>query len=164
MRAALRSHRGRRHQSQGRRAGGRIAECQQKLNDNGYVSAFPTELFDRLDSREKVWAPLYTLHKIMAGLLDMKTQAGNKQALEVLVKLAAWVDAWTAAKTEEHMQDILNTEYGGMNEVLYNLAAVTGDDRWARTGDRFTKKVFFTPLAMRRDELKGLHMNTHVPR
>ena len=94
-----------------------------------------------------VWAPYYTLHKIMAGLLDMKTQAGNDQALEVLVKLAGWVDAWTAAKTEAHMQDILNTEYGGMNEVLYNLAAVTGDDRWARVGDRFTKKVFFTPLA-----------------
>jgi DUF1680 family protein len=140
-----------------------IAECQAKLNQNGYVSAFPAELFDRLDRRTNVWAPYYTLHKIMAGLLDMKTHAGNDQALEILVELAGWVDAWTAAKTEEHMQDILNTEYGGMNEVLYNLAAVTGDDRWARTGDRFTKKVFFTPLAMRRDELKGQHMNTHVP-
>ena len=140
-----------------------IAACQAKLNLNGYVSAFPAELFDRLDRRVNVWAPYYTLHKIMAGLLDMKTQAGNEQALEVLVKLADWVDAWTAAKTEAHMQDILNTEYGGMNEVLYNLAAVTGDNRWAKTGDRFTKKVFFTPLAMRRDELKGQHMNTHVP-
>ena len=140
-----------------------LAECQQKLNQNGYLSAFPTELFDRLDRRENVWAPYYTLHKIMAGLLDMKTQAANDQALDVLVKLAGWVDAWTAAKSEDHMQDILNTEYGGMNELLYNLAAVTGDDRWARTGDRFTKKVFFNPLAMRRDELKGQHMNTHVP-
>ena len=107
--------------------------------------------------------PFYTMHKIMAGLLDMKTQAGNDQALDVVVKMAGWVDAWTAAKTEAHMQDILNTEYGGMNEVLYNLAAVTGDDRWARTGDRFTKKIFFTPLALRHDELKGQHMNTHVP-
>ncbi len=66
-----------------------IAECQAKLNQNGYVSAFPTELFDRLDRRANVWAPYYTLHKIMAGLLDMKTQAGNDQALDVLVKLAA---------------------------------------------------------------------------
>ena len=105
----------------------------------------------------------YTLHKIMAGLLDMKTQAGNDQALEVLVKLAGWVDAWTAAKTEEHMQEILNTEYGGMNEVLYNLAAVTGDDRWAERATASPRRCFFTPLAMRRDELKGLHMNTHVP-
>jgi len=47
--------------------------------------------------------------------------------------------------------------------VLYQLAAVTKDDRWARTGDRFTKKIFFTPLAQRRDELMQLHVNTHVP-
>jgi DUF1680 family protein len=140
-----------------------LAECQVRLNQNGYVSAFPSEHFDRLDRLQKVWAPFYVIHKIMAGLLDMKTQAGNDQAFDALLKLAAWVDAWTASKTEEHMQEILNNEYGGMNEVLYNLAAVTSDDRWARTGDRFTKKVFFTPLAMRRDELKGQHMNTHVP-
>jgi DUF1680 family protein len=140
-----------------------LAECQAKLNDNGYLSAFPTEYFDRLDQRKNVWAPYYTLHKIMAGLLDMKTQAGNDQALDVVVKMAGWVDTWTASKPEDHMQDILNTEYGGMNDVLYNLAAVTGDDRWARTGDRFTKKIFFTPLALRCDALKGQHMNTHVP-
>ncbi len=140
-----------------------IAECQAKLNQNGYVSAFPAEFFDRLDRRENVWAPFYTLHKIMAGLLEMKMHAANDQALDVVVKMAAWVDAWTASKSDEHMQDILNTEYGGMNEVLYNLAAVTGNDRWARTGDRFTKKIFFTPLALRKDELKGQHMNTHVP-
>jgi uncharacterized protein len=140
-----------------------LAECQTKLNDNGYLSAFPTELFDRLDELKKVWAPYYTLHKIMAGLLDMKTQANNDQALDVLVKVAGWVDGWTAPKSEEHMQQILNNEFGGMNEVLYNLAAVTGDDRWASTGDRFTKKVFFTPLALRQDRLKGQHMNTHVP-
>lgn len=140
-----------------------IAECQDKLNDNGYVSAFPTELFDRLDRGQRVWAPYYTLHKIMAGLYDMNLHAKNQQALDVLTKLAGWVDAWTASKSEAHMQQILNVEYGGMNEVLYNLAALTGDDRWARTGDRFTKKVFFTPLALRQDPLKGLHMNTHVP-
>jgi len=140
-----------------------IAECQDKLDSNGYVSAFPAEFFNRLDRRESVWAPFYSLHKIMAGLLDMYVHAGNSQALDVLVKLAGWVDAWTADKPEEHMQDILNTEYGGMNEMLYNLAAATGDDHWAQTGDRFTKKIFFTPLALRQDELKGLHCNTHMP-
>ncbi len=140
-----------------------IAECQCKLNENGYVSAFPSELFDRLDRRERVWAPFYTLHKIMAGLLDVHVYAGNRQALDVVTQLAGWVDAWTASKTHEHMQDILNTEYGGMNDVLYNLAAVTKDARWVRTGDRFTKEKFFNPLASNRDELKGLHANTHMP-
>ena len=140
-----------------------IAECQAHLNANGYVSAFPEELFVRLDKREKVWAPFYTLHKLMAGLLDMNTHSNNQQALDVLLQLAAWVDTWTASKPEDHMQDILKTEFGGMSEVLYNLAAVTGNDRWAITGDRFIKKIFFTPLALRRDELKGLHCNTHMP-
>lgn len=140
-----------------------IARCQSQLNANGYVSAFPEEFFDRLDHRDKVWAPFYTIHKIMAGLLDMYAQAANRQGFKVLLGLAGWVDRWTAGKSEEHMQDILNTEFGGMNEVLYNLALVSGDDKWARTGDRFTKKKFFNPLAKQQDLLKGLHVNTHIP-
>src|ERR1039457_140449 len=140
-----------------------LAKCQQKLGPSGYLSAFPTEWFDRLDARQPVWAPFYTIHKIMAGMFDMYRLAGNKQALEVLEGMSGWADGWSASKTEEHMQDILNTEYGGMNDVLYNLAAATGDDRWAKAGDRFTKKRFFNPLALRRDELRGLHVNTHIP-
>jgi DUF1680 family protein len=140
-----------------------LAKCQRKLGPSGYLSAFPTEWFERLDARKPVWAPFYTIHKIMAGMLDMYRLAGNKQALEVLEGMSRWADEWSASKSEAHMQDILETEYGGMNEVLYNLAAVTGDDRWARAGDRFTKKRFFNPLALRKDELTGLHVNTHIP-
>jgi DUF1680 family protein len=140
-----------------------LARCQAK---DGYLSAFPTEWFERLDARKSVWAPFYTVHKIMAGMFDMYSLTGNKQALEVLEGIANWADAYTASKSEAHMQDILNTEYGGMNEVLYNLAGATGAtgwDRWATVGDRFTKKSFFNPLASRRDELRGLHVNTHIP-
>jgi DUF1680 family protein len=139
-----------------------LAKCQQKLA-GGYLSAFPSEYFDRLNARKRVWAPYYTMHKIMAGMLDMNQHCGNKQALEVLEGMAQWVDKWSAPIPEEHMQDILNTEYGGMNEILYNLAAVTGDDHYAAVGDRFTKKRFFNPLGLRRDELRGLHVNTHIP-
>jgi DUF1680 family protein len=139
-----------------------LAKCQQKLG-NGYLSAFPTEWFDRLDAGKPVWAPFYTIHKIMAGLVDQYQLAGNKQALDVVQGMAGWADEWTASKSEAHMQDILETEYGGMNEVLYNIAAITNEDRWARAGDRFTKKRVFNPLAMQRDELRGLHVNTHIP-
>ncbi len=141
-----------------------LAKCQAKLGAGGYLSAFPMELFDRLDARKRVWAPFYTIHKIMAGLLDMYQHCGNKQALETLQGMAHWTGQWTAGKTEEHLQSILNTEYGGMNDVLYNLAAATGDEHWVQIGDRFTKKKFFNPLALRRDELRGLHANTHIPR
>ncbi len=139
-----------------------LAKCQAKLS-GGYLSAFPTEWFDRLDARQPVWAPFYTVHKIMAGLLDQYQLAGNKQALEVVQGMASWADNWTASKPEAHMQSILDTEFGGMNEVLYNLAAVTDDDRWAKAGDRFTKKRVFNPLAMQQDQLRGLHVNTHIP-
>ena len=139
-----------------------LAKAQSKLS-GGYLSAFPIEWFDRLDARKPVWAPFYTIHKIMAGMLDQYELTGNKQALEVVQGMAGWADTWTASKTEEHMQSILETEYGGMNEVLYNISAVTNDDRWAKAGDRFTKKRVFNPLAMQRDELRGLHVNTHIP-
>ena len=87
------------------------------------LSAFPTEFWDRLDARQNVWAPFYTVHKIMAGMFDMYRLGGNAASSTVLEGMAAWADEWTASKTEEHVQQILQTEYGGMNEVLYNLAA-----------------------------------------
>lgn len=139
-----------------------LARCQQKLGGK-YLSAFPTTWWDRLDKGERVWAPFYTIHKIMAGMFDMYSLAGNRQALQVLEGMAQWADDWTATKPEEHMQQILTVEFGGMAETLYNLAAATNNDRWAAVGDRFQKKSFINPLASRRDELRGLHMNTHVP-
>ncbi len=140
-----------------------LAECQARLGSTGYLSAFPTELFDRLNKREKVWAPFYTIHKIMAGMLDMHQYCDNEQALIVLKGMASWVDGWTSAMSEEHLQMVLDTEYGGMNDVLYSLAALTGEEKYAVIGDRFTKKRFFNPLALRRDDLRGLHTNTHIP-
>lgn len=140
-----------------------IAECQTRLAAGGYVSAFPATEFDRLEMGQKVWAPFYTLHKLMAGLLDMHEHAGSTQALDVAIKLATWIDAWTATRSEDRMQEILNEEFGGIGESLYNLAAVTNDDRWARTGDRFQKKIFLRPLLERHDELRQLHANTHIP-
>jgi len=153
-----------------------LAKVQEKLG-GGYLSAFPMELFDRLDALSGKprsgppqpgeptlpWAPFYTIHKIMAGMLDMHTLAGNHQALEVAKGIGNWADGWSASKTEEHMQQILNVEFGGMAESLYNLAAITNDERYAKAGDRFQKKRFINPLALRRDELRGLHVNTHIP-
>src|SRR5215831_4512673 len=139
-----------------------LAKCQQKMGGK-YLSAFPTTWWDRLEKGERVWAPFYTIHKIMAGMLDMHRLAGNRQALGILEGMAAWADEWTDPKSDDHMQQILTIEFGGIAETLYSLAAVTGNGRWARTGDRFQKKSFLNPLAARRDELRGLHVNTHIP-
>jgi len=140
-----------------------LAKCQKSLNNGGYLSAFPVEFFDRLRNRERVWAPFYTIHKIMAGLLDMYLYTGNEQALEMVEKMAGWTAGYTGPFSYDLMQRILGTEYGGMGETLANLYAVTGKPYYIHVAERFDKKWFFDPLAEHRDELKGLHVNTHIP-
>jgi len=139
-----------------------LAKCQTALK-SGYLSAFPVEFFDRLRERQKVWAPFYTIHKIMAGLLDMYVYCGNEQALDMVEKMAGWTAGYTQSLSYEHMQRVLGTEYGGMAETLSNLYAVTGKEPYLELAQRFDKKQFFDPLAAHRDELKGLHVNTHIP-
>lgn len=139
-----------------------LAKCQQTFN-NGYLSAFPEEFFDRLSAGKPVWAPFYTLHKIMAGNLDMYTLCGNEQALANAEKMARWTGHWLTGISDAHMQRILRTEWGGMNEALFNLAAIKGNWGYLQIGRRFEHKAFFDPLAGHRDELKGLHVNTHIP-
>ncbi|MBV8898241.1 MAG: glycoside hydrolase family 127 protein, partial [Acidobacteriaceae bacterium] len=139
-----------------------LAKCQQKLGGR-YLSAFPTELFDRLKRRERVWAPFYTYHKILAGMIDMNQLCANAQALDVAKGMGDWADNWTAQLSEKQMQLVLDEEYGGMSEALYNLAVLADSDRYATVADRFTKRRFFNPLALHRDQLRGLHTNTHIP-
>ena len=139
-----------------------LAKCQAALK-SGYLSAFPIEFFDRLRNREKVWAPFYTIHKIMAGNLDMYVHCGNEQALNVAKKMADWVAGYTDPLSYDHMQRVLGTEFGGMSEVLCNLYAVTGQEQYLEVAHRFDKRLFLDPLAEHRDELKGLHVNTHIP-
>jgi uncharacterized protein len=140
-----------------------LAQCQKQLQ-NGYLSAFPIEFFDRLRERIKVWAPFYTIHKIMAGLLDMYVYTGNTQALEMVEGMARWVKLWTQPLSYNHMQRVLGTEFGGMGEIFANLYAVTGNEDYLEVGRRFDHKQFFDPLAAHRDELRGLHVNTQIPK
>jgi DUF1680 family protein len=140
-----------------------LARCQSALG-GGYLSAFPEEFFDRLRRGDNVWAPFYTLHKIMAGLLDMHVLCGNEQALAVLKAMAGWTRRYAMPLGEAHMARVLEREYGGMNEVLYNLGAVTGDGSYFELARQFDHERVFAPLALGRDELKGLHANTTIPK
>lgn len=130
----------------------------------GYLSAFPEEFFDRVDARKRVWAPYYTLHKIMAGLLDSYQLCGNRQALEVLVKMADWVKFRVDRLSDEQQQRALDTEFGGMNEVLANLYAATGNGDYLRVARKFDHAAVFEPLARGEDPLNGLHANTQIPK
>jgi hypothetical protein len=140
-----------------------MAACQ-KANGNGYLSAYPQELFDRLALGKQVWAPFYTYHKIMAGMVDMYVQTGNTEALKVAEGMAGWVASYFADMGVEQRQRILRVEYGGMNEVLLNLYGLTGKERYLNLARKFEQPAFLDPLAAHRDELQGLHANTNIPK
>ena len=130
----------------------------------GYLSAFPENFFDRLESGQSVWAPYYTIHKIMAGLLDQYLLAGNGQALTVLTNMAAWVKARTDPLSTTQMQNALRTEFGGMPEVLTNLYQVSGNADHLATAKRFDHAQILDPLAANSDQLSGFHANTQIPK
>jgi DUF1680 family protein len=139
-----------------------LARCQAAIG-TGYLSAFPVDLFDRLRAGQPAWAPFYTLHKIMAGLLDTYSLSGDRDALDTLLGMARWTERWVQPLGPDEMARVLEREYGGMNELLYNLAAVTADPRWRQLAQRFDRERVLTPLAAGRDELQGLHANTTIP-
>ncbi|MCZ0991436.1 glycoside hydrolase family 127 protein [Streptomyces diastatochromogenes] len=152
----------------GRRLVAALADCQAASPSagygKGYLSAFPESFFDRLEAGTGVWAPYYTLHKIMAGLVDQYRLAGNEQALDVVLRKGEWVNRRTAQLSHEQMQRVLETEFGGMNDVLADLHALTGDAVWLEVAERFTHTRVFDPLAAGEDRLAGLHANTQIPK
>ena len=140
-----------------------LGACQKKMGTR-YLSAFPTELFEHLAQDKPVWAPFYTYHKIMAGLLDMYLHTGNSDALQIAEGMGQWAQDFMSGFSTDQRQRMLRTEYGGMNEVLVNLAAVTKKERYLDAAHLFEQPGFLDPLAGRRDELQSLHANTHVPK
>ncbi|HYT76841.1 MAG TPA: beta-L-arabinofuranosidase domain-containing protein [Vicinamibacterales bacterium] len=142
----------------------RVQEAESGRFHPGYLSAFPEELFDRVDRRERVWAPYYTIHKIMAGLLDAYLLTGNTQALEVLKKQADWVVWRNGRLTEDQRQAMLQTEHGGMIETLSSLYGVTGDARYLTAATWFEHKRILDPLSRGVDPLDNIHANTQIPK
>ncbi|XP_010913298.1 uncharacterized protein [Elaeis guineensis] len=143
-----------------------LDECQKAIG-TGYLSAFPTEEFDRYEAVVYVWAPYYTIHKIMAGLLDQYIFAGNPKALNMVIWMAEYfsnrVTNFIKKYTIARHWAAMNEETGGINDVLYNLYSITGDEKHLVLAHLFDKPCFLGPLALQVDTLSGLHANTHIP-
>lgn len=143
-----------------------LAACQQAAR-SGLVCAFPdgaTQLENAVAGRPIIGVPWYTMHKIFAGLRDVHLCAGSATALDVLKKLADWTATTTARMTDEQFQRMLGTEHGGMNEVLADVAAVTGRSEYLALARRFSHQALLAPMADSRDILDGLHANTQIPK
>ncbi len=106
-----------------------LAECQ-KSTGTGFIfgatmedPSKPERQFDRLEEGNPAdtWVPWYTVHKIINGLVESYKSGGSKKALEIGVNFAKWIDARTSKWNEETQARVLATEYGGMNDCLYEL-------------------------------------------
>jgi hypothetical protein len=140
-----------------------LGQCQEKLGA-GYLSAFPETFIDRVEERKRVWAPYYTLHKIMAGLEDMYVYCQDEQALAMARKFGDWAVARNGKLTDDQMQAMLLTEQGGMNESLANLYGLTGEKKYLEMSLRFNHRRVVDPLEAGQDKLTGLHANTQIPK
>ena len=146
-----------------------LYKCQQALG-NGYLSAFPAKYFDTLETRfGGVWAPYYTYHKIMQGLLDVYVHTGNKKAYEMVTKMASYVKMRMSKLSPETIDKMLYTvtanpsnESGAMNDVLYRLYKISHNPDHLALAKIFDRNWFDVPLSKNQDILSGLHANTHL--
>lgn len=151
-----------------------LKKCQDK-NGDGYLGGVPDGKIlwkeirnghidaDNFTLNGK-WVPWYNLHKLYAGLRDAYLYAGNLQARDMLIQLADWSMNLTSSLSDEQMQEMLRTEHGGMNEVLADVAAITGDRKYIKFARKFSHQEILNPLLGRQDQLTGLHANTQIPK
>ena len=137
--------------------------CQLK---NGYLHAIPESHYDQIESGNTsgTWVPWYSMHKILAGLVDVYAFTGNKDALKIASKLGDWVYSRTSKWTPEMQQTVLNVEYGGMNDCLYNLYKHTKNENHLSAAHSFDEISLFEPLYNGKDILNGKHANTTIPK
>ncbi len=147
-----------------------LALCQE-ANGDGYLGGVPgsRELWKQVaaghvEAINQKWVPWYNLHKMYAGLRDAYLVAGNDQARALLIRFGDWCDRVTAKLSDEQMQRMLATEQGGMNEVLADIYAITGDKKFLKLARRFCHQAALDPLMCHEDRLTGLHANTQIPK
>lgn len=151
-----------------------LEECQ-KARQTGYIGAIPREdtVFAEVakgDIRSRgfdlngAWSPWYTVHKVMAGLLDAHLYADNKKALALNVRMAHWVGETLKNLTDEQIQKMLLCEYGGMNELLVNTYALTKNKKFLDLSYKFHDRWILDSLAHHKDILPGKHSNTQIPK
>jgi DUF1680 family protein len=111
-----------------------------------------------------LWSPWYVEHKLFAGLRDAYRHTGNKTALDVETKFAAWVEQTLVGLNDEQIQKMLSAEFGGMNEVLADLYADSGDKRWLDLSYKFEHRALAEPMAQGKEILGGKHGNHNIPK
>ena len=151
-----------------------LATCQ-KARGTGYVGGIPNE--DNIWKEVKAgnirsagfdlnggWVPWYMLHKTWAGLIDAYLYTGNEKAKEVVVGMSDWAYQTFIVMPDSSFQKMMVAEFGGMNESLAQVYALTGNRKYLDLSYKFYHRSVMDPLSQRVDKLGGLHANTQIPK
>ena len=117
------------------------------LDENNIELQFDNVEKGLADITREAWVPWYTMHKVLAGLIDTYKYTGNETALSVAKKLGDWVYARVLKWDTATQNKVLAIEYGGMNDCLYELYAVTGEDKYAEAAHKFDEESLFKLVA-----------------
>ncbi|WP_111978697.1 beta-L-arabinofuranosidase domain-containing protein [Algibacillus agarilyticus] len=150
-------------------------EVIQKTNGNGYLGGIPNgsamwkdvaagNIQADLFSMNKRWVPWYNVHKMFAGLRDAYLIAEIPLAKKLLLNYAEWLKILTQKLSRQDIQTMLITEHGGMNEVLTDMAEISGDNTYLDLAIAFSQQSILAPLIKQQDQLSGLHANTQIPK
>lgn len=150
-----------------------LEECQKKLG-TGFLFGAKVEdkedvekQFDILEGKKKgeTWVPWYNMHKVLAGLVDTYKYTGNETALLVAEKLGDWIYERVSKWDLKTNQKVLETEYGGMNDCLYELYSYSHNKHHLEAAQKFDEKALFLIAAKgEKNCLDGKHANTQIPK
>jgi len=152
-----------------------LAGCQQAMEESGkfsygFLSGYSEEQFDKLEEYvvyPKIWAPYYTLHKILSGLIDCYEHAGQEKALDVAAKIGIWIYNRLSKLPQAQLQKMwamyIAGEFGGINESLARLKKFVDKPEFLAAAKLFDNERLFYPMALNVDTLGGIHGNQHVP-
>ena len=147
-----------------------LKRCQD-ANGNGYIGGVPNSKSlwaevkkGNFDVIRRAWVPWYNVHKLFAGLRDAWVYAGSQDARDMFLKMCDWALYIIEDFTPEQMEDMLNTEFGGMNEVLADAYQISGDRKYMDAAKKWTHHQLFDAMAAHNDNLDNKHANTQVPK
>lgn len=150
-----------------------ISELKNIQREDGYLGGVTSKPFEMAFSGKVnadgfslngYWVPWYNVHKAYAGLMDAYKIAGNKDSLDILIKMANWIYNGSINMSDKEFQQMLLCEHGGMNEVMADLYGITKDEKYLYLAKRFTQNIIIDPLSKGIDSLQGLHANTQIPK
>lgn len=136
----------------------------------GYLAAYPETQFIELEqyaTYPTIWAPWYTCHMIMRGLLDAYRLTGSMQALDIVMGMADWAHSRLAHLPRTQLDNMwkiyIAGEYNAMPVVLAELYAITGNEDCLVTAECFVNTYLFEAAVQNTDILNGEHANQHIP-